>query len=151
ERERFLAAAAHELKTPLAAIKGFAQMALGHMDEPERLAPALGIIDRQATRLARLSQDLVWAARAQASQLRVKPAPTDLEALTRRVLGDVENMTEGRAWRMEVVGDVHVLVDAALVEHAIWSVLTFAAGISTPADPIVVKIEEEATLVRLSV
>src|SRR5262249_54982843 len=119
ERERFLAAAAHELKTPVSAIKGFAQMALGHMKQPERLAPDLGIIDRHATRLARMSEDLLWAGRAEARQLRARPAPTDLAALTRRVLGDMEQVAEGRTLRMEVVGDAHLLLDSALVEHAI--------------------------------
>ena len=78
ERERFLAVAAHELKTPLTTVKGYAQAALAHRDDRALRDRALTVIDRQATRLARLVEDLLWSACAGAGQLSFQPAPVDL-------------------------------------------------------------------------
>ncbi|MFT3768820.1 MAG: histidine kinase dimerization/phospho-acceptor domain-containing protein [Minicystis sp.] len=75
ERKRFLSVAAHELKTPLTSLKGFAQIALQHRDDRALCDRALAVIDRQATRLARLSQDLpLGGAR------RERPAPLQARA-----------------------------------------------------------------------
>jgi len=55
-REEFLAAAAHELKTPLAVIRAYAQLMAKR--EPAE-ARALAVIQRQVDRLSRLVQDLL--------------------------------------------------------------------------------------------
>lgn len=151
ERERFLAGAAHELKTPLTSLKGFAQLALAHRDDPAVRERALSILDRQATRLARLVQDLLWSARADAGQLPFNAAPLDLDALAHRVLGEITMACEDNEFRLTSHGDAHVFGDAGLLEQSVWNLLVQAVTISADRSPVRVEIDGEPTRVSLSV
>jgi signal transduction histidine kinase len=99
-REEFLAAAAHDLKTPLAAIKGTAQLLRGRVARgaslpPERLQEALGAIDLAATRMGALVDELLDAARLYMQRpLDLDRQPTDLVALARAVAAEVQLATE---------------------------------------------------------
>lgn len=65
-RREFIANVSHELKTPLAAVKGYAEtLQLGAKDDPETCTHFLEQIDFQANRLERLINDMLQLARAQ--------------------------------------------------------------------------------------
>jgi signal transduction histidine kinase len=141
ERERFLAVAAHELKTPLTTLKGFAQIALTRGDDPGMTRRALAVIDRQATRLGRLVQDLLWCARADAGSLPFHPAPLDLDALARRVQVEVEVAYPGREIRLAVAGETRLFGDAALLEQAVWNMLVQVATVAPEGDQVRLGVE----------
>jgi signal transduction histidine kinase len=151
ERERFLAVAAHELKTPLTSLKGFAQAALAHRDEPSVIRRALAVIDRQATRLARLVQDLLWCARADAGSLPFHPAPLDLEALARRVVGDVGAVSPSHEFRVVAGEHPRLMGDAALLEQAVWNLLVHAATLAPEGDPVELSLDGTEARARIAV
>jgi signal transduction histidine kinase len=81
-RDEFVASASHELRTPLAAVVGFASELRDRyedIDEALRI-DLIGVIARQAGDLSFLIDDLLVAARAQGSPLRMAPAVVDLGA-----------------------------------------------------------------------
>jgi signal transduction histidine kinase len=151
ERERFLAVVAHELKTPLTTLKGFAQLAIAHRDDPAVRERALTVLDRQATRLARLVQDLLWSVRANAGRLPFNPAPLDLAALTERVIGEVAMVCEDHRFSVASRGDSHIFGDDGLLEQSVWNLLLQAATIAAQHDPVLVRIDGDVAWVRLSV
>ena len=151
ERERFLAVAAHELKTPLTSLKGFAQIALAHYDDRAVCERALSVIDRQSTRLARLVQDLLWSARACAGQLPFNPAPLDLEALTRRVISEVRLVCDDHDFCLESCRDAHMLGDANLLEQSLWNLLVQAAMLAPDQAPVRIDIKGTAARLRFTV
>jgi signal transduction histidine kinase len=73
ERERFLAIAAHELKTPLTSILGFSQAALENRGGVDLRGRALDVIRRHASRLGRVIDDLLLAAAARSGTLSFSP------------------------------------------------------------------------------
>jgi signal transduction histidine kinase len=86
-RDEFLSIAAHELRTPVAAIKGTTQLALrrrerGALDQA-RAEKALGVVDRAVSRLTALIDDLLDVTRLQSGQLALRTARLDLPALVR--------------------------------------------------------------------
>jgi signal transduction histidine kinase len=95
-RDEFLASAAHDLRTPLTAIKGSVQLlqrqlATGKEDLPDRLHWGLGTINTTATRMAEMIDSLLDVARLQLGRaLELERAPTDLVALARAVLAEEE-------------------------------------------------------------
>ncbi len=89
-RDQFLSIAAHELRTPVASIKGYSQMLLrGHRKgklQPERLARSLETIDSATDRLALLTSDLLDVSRIRLGQLPLRPRLLDLVDLAREVV-----------------------------------------------------------------
>jgi signal transduction histidine kinase len=78
ERE-FVTNAAHELRTPLAAITGAVEMLeAGAKDEPEERDRFLGHISRESARLARLAHALLTLASAQTRQEPPRLSPVEL-------------------------------------------------------------------------
>jgi signal transduction histidine kinase len=95
-RDEFLAAATHDLKTPLAAIKGQAQLlrrrAAGGPAGPADLASGLARIDAAATRMNRLVEELLDVAQLRIGQaLRLQKQPTDLVALARAIAAEQQH------------------------------------------------------------
>lgn len=59
-RRDFVANVSHEIRTPLTAIRGYAEtLNAGALDDPARARKFLGVIERHAERLARLTDDLL--------------------------------------------------------------------------------------------
>jgi two-component system phosphate regulon sensor histidine kinase PhoR len=84
-RQDFVANVSHEFKTPLTAIQGFAETLLaGAMDDPRANRRFLEIIRDHATRLARLTDDLLKLARIEAGKLEVEFFPVQLLELIER-------------------------------------------------------------------
>jgi signal transduction histidine kinase len=95
-REEFLAVAAHELKTPITALQGTAQLQLrrlrrraasggpGPGDPGDDTPAALENIVYQSRRLTRLVEELLDVTRLEQGRLVLHREPTDLAALTRR-------------------------------------------------------------------
>ncbi len=78
ERE-FVTNAAHELRTPVAAISSAIEvLEAGAKERPAERDHFLAIIDRQSTRLARLSRSLLVLARAQTGEEELRRAPVEL-------------------------------------------------------------------------
>jgi signal transduction histidine kinase len=90
-RDEFLSIAAHELKTPVTSLRGYAQLLLrenarGRDVAPERLATALSAINVQTGRLTQLVSRLLDVGLIEAGKLRVDPVDCDLAALAREAL-----------------------------------------------------------------
>jgi signal transduction histidine kinase len=111
EQRRFTADASHELRTPLTRIKGMTSLALCGPHCADEYREALVTADQAADVMARIVQDLLLLARADAGELRIRSEPISLSALLqsaveRVVIGSgppirCEPPPEG----LEVVGD----------------------------------------------
>ncbi|WP_433506077.1 sensor histidine kinase [Pseudonocardia halophobica] len=90
--ERFTGDAAHELRSPVAAIRAQAEVAVAHPD-PALAEETLRDVAVEAQRLSGLLADLMALARADAGQ-RPDPEPVDLVEAAR---GAIDRVTEGPA------------------------------------------------------
>lgn len=83
-RNNLMADVSHELRTPLAALEGNLRAALDHVAELS--AADIAGLHSQTRHLIRLVNDLRELALAEAGQLPLEPAPTDLNGLAADVL-----------------------------------------------------------------
>jgi two-component system sensor histidine kinase QseC len=97
---RFTADAAHELRTPLAALKIQAQVALRSMDDKERNA-ALENVLHGVDRATRLVEQLLTLARVDPETAAASFKQMDLHSLTARVMADIEPLA--RAKNIELI------------------------------------------------
>lgn len=78
-RREFLANVAHELRTPLSYIRGYAQaLAEGLVSAPEDRERYLKVVQEEAVRLGRLVDDLMDLAELEDTQMALERAPVDL-------------------------------------------------------------------------
>lgn len=80
-KDALLANVSHDLRTPLTAILGYAELLRRRGGLTEQQSEAVEVVDRNARRLLRLVNDLLVLAQARAGKLTVERAPVDLSRL----------------------------------------------------------------------
>ncbi len=121
-RRDFVANASHELRTPVAAIRGAAETLLaGALDQPETARGFVEIVHRQAERLSRLTQDLLDLSRLESRQWRFEVAPVDLTPLGRQVdeLHGPSARKKGLELRVAVPEGITVMADGRALEQVV--------------------------------
>ncbi len=80
----------HDIKTPLTSIINYVDL-LQKDPTPEEQAEYLAVLDRQAKRLKKLTEDLVEASKASTGNLSCTLAPTNLREILDQALGEYED------------------------------------------------------------
>ena len=103
ERSDLVATVAHELRSPLTAVKGFVQALLNRWDKlsDDQRKLMLPPVNADADRLARLIAELLDVARIDTGRLQLYPRESSAEVLVRRVVDSIEAGTS-RGIRLEV-------------------------------------------------
>lgn len=133
-RDEFLSVAAHELKTPITSLRGFAQILLRDLGQkreisPERLQFALDTIERQTDKLNQLIARLLDTAQIEAGKLRIEPERTDLAALVRSVIAQQEG-GENHKFVFEGPEQLQAVVDPVRFEQVVTNLLQNAVKFS---------------------
>jgi signal transduction histidine kinase len=158
-KDEFIGVAAHELRTPLAALKGYTEMLLVQTERgygPPLAAwqqEALEELKEATERLVSLSENLLDLTRLQAGQLQLKSTPTTLVPLVQRVVSRYQQTTtlhqiEVRAPHARLEADI----DPGRIDQVLTNLIGNAIKYSPEGGPIRITLEEEtsAQAVRLS-
>ena len=149
-KDEFLAAASHDLKTPLATIKGLSQLLRrqaqrsGTLDETRVLA-GLSRIDLTVSRLTRMVNDLLDITRMQMERpLDLDRRPTDLVGLANRVAAESQLATERHRIRVDSAApSLPGRWDVARVERALANLLGNAIKYTPDGGEITVRVSRE--------
>ena len=145
----FLLSVSHELKTPLTAIRGYAE---GLSDNAVSLDEAAETIRREAERLERLVQDLLDLARMRKSRFSIRREPIDLAVAAREVVG--RYASQARSFEVELAsettetapalgdGDRVLQVVSNLVENAL-RVTPVGGRVRVAAEPGRIAVEDD--------
>ena len=85
----------HDIKTPLTSIVNYIDLLEKEDIQPEKAKEYVDILNRQAARLKKLTEDLVEASKASSGSLPVHLAPTDVNVLLSQLAGDYIEKLEG--------------------------------------------------------
>lgn len=151
-RSTVLDGLAHAFKTPLATI----QSASSGLLEINRLTGAEGelitIIDEQATRLARLTTQVLRTAKLDQSDLRLKQERIEPEPLFQSLREELGDPPDGNALVMQdITGGIMTWGDVRLVRMAILQLLDNAIKYASPGSTITLKVEATDSEVLFSV
>jgi two-component system phosphate regulon sensor histidine kinase PhoR len=98
----FVANVSHELRTPLTSITGYVETLLDH----EKLSPVarefLTTILKNATRMNRLTEDLLTMARVESQEAVMHPARVRADALVRDAVAAMRGMVQDEAAELEI-------------------------------------------------
>jgi two-component system phosphate regulon sensor histidine kinase PhoR len=115
-RRDFVANVSHELKTPLAAIRGYAETLLGGaLEDTGHNRRFVEIIQAQAIRLNNIATDLLTLSDLESGQRDAEPGPVSVEDAVDTALATVE--TEARVRGVKLVRGA--VADALVTGHAI--------------------------------
>jgi PAS domain S-box-containing protein len=132
-KDRFIGLVAHELRNPLAALKGFAQTLLRHSQGDKGTALAswqresLTEIDVATDRLNRLTEDLLDVVRLQAGRLVLYHESIDLVEMTRRIIAQMGQSSDRHQLTLVTsLSRVQAQVDRGRIEQVLMNLLTNA-------------------------
>lgn len=156
-KDEFIAIAAHELRTPMTAIRGYATMLLRQgqraeggadisvTDSADIQREALETIDQATSRLAELTDDLLDVARLQAGRLALRLEPQDLVALVKRVIKRAQITTQRHHIELRDAPDSLVVdIDLHRFEQVLGNLLSNAIKYAPEGGPIELTVQEVA-------
>ncbi|MEY4429694.1 MAG: hypothetical protein RLZZ182_2383, partial [Pseudomonadota bacterium] len=129
-KSEFLSTAAHELRTPMASIYGFAELLLHRQMKPERQRELIATIHRQSQLLVAIVNELLDLARIEARRGQDFEIETlDLAGLVTEIVGDFKPPAGREAPGLQVPEDhatVPVRVDRNKLRQALGNVMSNA-------------------------
>lgn len=153
-RAEFLGTVSHELRAPLAAIKGSSATALGTSREldPAEVRQFFAIVDEQADQMDRLIHDLLDVGRIETGTLAVNPESIEVAALIDRARSTFVSGGARHDLRIDLPPDMpHVMADRRRIEQVLGNLLANAARHSPESAPIRIAAERDGAHVAVSV
>jgi two-component system phosphate regulon sensor histidine kinase PhoR len=145
-RRDFVANVSHELRTPLTALMGFVETLRGPArDDPAARDRFLAILSREATRMARLVDDLLSLSRVEADERRRPTERVDLRALAASVAATLEPLAgqSGCEIRLDLpAGSVTVPGDPGQLRQVLTNLVENAIKYGARGGPVEVALSE---------
>ncbi|RZA09420.1 MAG: PAS domain-containing sensor histidine kinase [Proteobacteria bacterium] len=160
-RDEFLSIAAHELRTPLTSLKLRAQTMKRQLEKEgagplsaEKFKQLLGQIDKQASRLSRLVEDMIDFARIRNGELVLEPKEMDLGQITRQTVESMRPQFEAAHCQLLFLAgeeESPVKVDALRIDQVLKNFLTNALRYGQ-GRPVLVEVapQEGMAIVRVT-
>lgn len=142
-KNEFMAGVSHELRSPLTVIRSFAHLladpAQGELGENQQRF--VEVINRNATRMIRLIDDLMLLARIESGRLELLPAPGSPAALVETAVADHGPIAEqaGVELRCEAAPGPPAVFDEARLHQVLANVIGNAIKFSRPGAAVTVR------------
>jgi signal transduction histidine kinase len=154
QRSTFISVISHELKTPIAIIKGYAST-LARKDaqfDTQVVQSRLVAIEEEADRLDKLVGNLLYASRIQANGLQMEITSLDLEHLIRSVLRRLQAKAPDISITLSIPESLPiVMADRDRIEEVLQNLLDNAIKYSPDGGEVLVQVEDLGTEARVSV
>ena len=150
---RFSADASHELKTPVAIMKGILERALADSQEGSREQTIYTSLLEETDHQQAILQTLLILSQADAGRLQTTTEPTSLSDLTLHALDDAGMMAEedDLQIRSAIAPDLQVEGDATLLQQVLHNLITNAVKYNQPQGWLGITLETNGTEAVLQV
>jgi two-component system, OmpR family, phosphate regulon sensor histidine kinase PhoR len=112
-RSEFVANVSHELKTPVAAVKGFAETLLGGaVKDEETTRSFLQIIYDESERLNRLIGDILQLSKIESRRVPLAFSPVEMQSFAAKTVQLLEAEAARKSIRLELIAESDIYVEA---------------------------------------
>jgi PAS domain S-box-containing protein len=143
-KDEFLATLSHELRTPLNAILGYARMIRAGLMTGEKQTRAVETIERNATSLTQIVEDVLDVSRIISGKIRLNVQPVDLSQVVREALEAVMPAANAKGVRVETVIDPRaapISADPERLQQVIWNLAANAVKFTSRGGTVQVRLE----------
>ena len=149
---QFVADASHELRNPLAAIRGYAELTRRDRDQlPTDTVFALGRIESESLRMSRLVEQMLLLARLD-NEPQLLRAEVDIAELALNAVADARAASPAHHWRVELPDEpVPVLGDEHQLHQVLVNLLGNARKHTPPGTTVTTTVTREADQIRIEV
>jgi two-component system CheB/CheR fusion protein len=153
-KDEFLAICSHELRAPLSAIQGWAEMLTRGELDAETSRHALEIILRNVRAQTQIIKDLLDVSRVIAGKLRLNIGSVDVVAITEATIESVRPGAEAKGLALAACFDEDIgpfLGDAIRVQQIVWNLLSNAVKFTLKGGKVEIRLERESDNVKIVV
>lgn len=153
-KDEFLATLSHEVRTPLSAILGWAQILRMKSASPEELRKGLETIERNARMQTQLIEDLLDMSRITSGKVRLDVQPVQPVSVIEAALETVRPAAEAKGIRLECMLDPAagpISADPGRLQQVMWNLLTNAIKFTPKDGKVQVVLERVNSHVEISV
>lgn len=149
---QFVADASHELRSPLATIAGYTELARRRPDDAAATATALDKVEEESGRMTALVEDLLLLARLDSGRP-LGQEPVDLTRLLLEAVSDARVVAPDHHWRLDVPDDAvdapyEVLGDELRLHQVATNLLTNAARHTPAGTTVTVRVRRDGFAVH---
>ena len=153
-KDEFLASLSHELRTPLNAILGYARLIRTGIFAADKHDKAIETIERNATSLTRIVEDVLDISRIVSGKIRLNVQPVEFPDVVRNAIDAVTPAADAKNVRIETVLDPHaspIAGDPERLQQILWNLLSNAVKFTNKGGKIQVRLERVNSHVEVAV
>jgi PAS domain S-box-containing protein len=143
-KDEFLATLSHELRTPLNAILGYARLLHSGMMTPEKRAHAIQTVERNATSLTQIVEDILDVSRIISGKIRLNIQPVDLPQVVSNAVETVLPAADAKQIRVQTIldpGAAPVSGDPDRLQQIVWNLVSNAVKFTPKHGVVQVRVE----------
>ena len=153
-KDEFLAVLSHELRTPLNAIVGYARLLRGGVLSGEKAQRGLETLERNATALTQIVEDVLDISRIVSGKIRLDVQPVELPLVVHNAVATVQPAADAKGIRIQTVVDPGagaVSGDPDRLQQVVWNLLSNAVKFTPKHGRVQVRVERVNSHVELAV
>ena len=153
-RKDFVANASHELRTPVASLRSAAETLRGALNDPEASQVFLEMIERNATRLHHLVEDLLDLSRIESREFRLVQESLDLTAFAEQMIHAYARLAKDKSIHVEITSSAPgslVRGDRRALEQVLGNLLENAIKYCPQEASVRITVEPQGERIRLAV
>ena len=153
-KDEFLAVLSHELRTPLNAIVGYSRLLRGGILSAEKATRGLETLERNATWLTQIVEDVLDVSRIVSGKIRLDVQPVELPLIVDNAVATIQPAADAKGVRVQTMVDPRVgpvSGDPGRLQQVVWNLVSNAVKFTPKNGRVQVRLERVNSHVEIVV